>query len=335
MSSIKDVARLAGVSTATVSRTLAEPEKVTEETRHKVQAAIRRSGYVRNALARSFRMQRTQTILVLIPDIGNPFYSVIIQGLEEIAQKHRYRILLGDMQNSIERQNEYLQSVTQRQVDGVISLGHILPQLPETKDGKSIPLVMMCEHLHNSSVDSVSIDNIAAAELATQHLLDLGHRRIAYINGPADNPLSKDRLTGYRNALKKAGVKYDKTLVARGDFLLQSGEDAMRSLIAAQVEFTALFAACDSMAIGAIKQLIAHGKKIPSDISVISLDDIEFAQYVAPPLTTVRQPRRDIGRAAMEKMIAKLNGKSDKIESIVLQHELVLRESTARNKSRT
>src|SRR4051812_29260828 len=120
MSSIKDVARLAGVSTATVSRTLAEPEKVTEATRRKVEAAIRRSGYVRNALARSFRMQRTQTILVLLPDIGNPFYSLIIQGLEEVAQQHHYRILLGDTQNSPAREVEYLQSAMQRQVDGVI-----------------------------------------------------------------------------------------------------------------------------------------------------------------------------------------------------------------------
>lgn len=329
MSSIKDVARLAGVSTATVSRTLAEPEKVTEETRRKVQAAIRKSGYVRNALARSFRMQRTQTILVLIPDIGNPFYSLIIQGLEEVAQQHRYRLLLGDTQNSPARENEYLQSVMQRQVDGVISLGHTLPDMPKIKGGKAIPLVMACEYLHDASVASVSIDNIAAAALATQHLLDLGHRRIAFINGPAASPLCKDRLSGYRNALKKAGVSYNKDLVVRGDFSLQSGEHAVQALFDNKMGFSAIFSANDAMAIGAIKVLRKQGKSVPGDISVVGFDDIEFAQYLAPPLTTIHQPRREIGRATMVKMIAKLAGGSAPTNRTVLAHELVLRSSTA------
>jgi LacI family repressor for deo operon, udp, cdd, tsx, nupC, and nupG len=340
VSSIKDVARLAGVSTATVSRTLAEPEKVTEETRRKVQAAIRRSGYVRNALARSFRMQSTQTILVLVPDIGNPFYSLIIQGLEEVAQQHRYRLLLGDTQNNVEREIEYLQSVMQRQVDGVISLGHTLPPVPKvntvdkSKKSKAIPLVMACEYLHDASVSSVCIDNIAAAALAMQHLLDLGHRRIGFINGPAPTPLSKDRLRGYRDALKNAGLEYDKSLVMRGDFSLSSGELATQSLLDADSKITAIFAANDAMAIGAIKVLRARGLQVPGDISVIGFDDIEFAQYVEPALTTIHQPRREIGRATMAKMIAQLQQDSEPASQIVLEHELVIRQSTAALMSR-
>ncbi|HSB96648.1 MAG TPA: LacI family DNA-binding transcriptional regulator [Spongiibacteraceae bacterium] len=332
MSSIKDVARLAGVSTATVSRTLAEPDKVTEATRRKVQTAIRRSGYVRNALARSFRMQSTQTILVLVPDIGNPFYSLIIQGLEEIAQRHHYRLLLGDTQNSVERELEYLQSVMQRQVDGVVSLGHTLPPVPSIKGGKPIPLVMACEYLHDTSVASVSIDNIAAATLATQHLLGLGHRRIAFINGPVSTPLSKDRMQGYRQALKASGVPYSKDLSVRGDFSLLSGEGAARALIASNVQFTAIVAANDAMAIGAIKVLRAQGRTVPDDVSVVGFDDIEFAQYVEPPLTTIRQPRREIGRATMTKMIKKLSDATDQASQIVLAHELIIRSSTAPHK---
>lgn len=329
MSSIKDVARLAGVSTATVSRTLAEPEKVTEATRHKVQAAIRRSGYVRNALARSFRMQSTQTILVLVPDIGNPFYSLIIQGLEEIAQQHSYRLLLGDTQNSAQRELEYLQSVEQRQVDGVISLGHTLPAVPAIKGGKGIPLVMACEYLHDASVSSISIDNVAAAELATQHLLDIGHRHIAFINGPVSTPLSKDRLQGYRKALAAAGERYDKKNVVRGDFSLVSGEEAARTLIAKGIRFTAIFAANDAMAIGAIKVLRACGMMVPRDVSVVGFDDIEFALYVEPPLTTIHQPRREMGRAAMTKMIKRLGDNADRAGEVVLDHELIIRSSTA------
>ena len=329
MSSIKDVARLAGVSTATVSRTLAEPDKVSEATRKKVQHAIERSGYVRNELARSFRMQSTQTILVLVPDIGNPFYSLIIQGLEEVAQRHGYRLLLGDTQNSAARELEYLQSVMQRQVDGVISLGHTLPQVRTFKDGKAVPLVMACEYLHDATVASVSIDNVEAAALATRHLFEQGHRNIAFINGPSYTPLSKDRLRGYRAALKEAGQPYAKELVLRGDFSLASGERAARMLLDTGLDFTAIFAANDAMGIGAIKVLRAQGLDVPGDVSVVGFDDIEFAQYVEPPLTTIHQPRREIGRAAMTGMIARLNGADEPPRPIVLGHELVVRRSTA------
>lgn len=329
MSSIKDVARLAGVSTATVSRTLAEPDKVTEQTRRKVQDAIRRSGYVRNELARSLRMQSTQTILVLVPDIGNPFYSLIIQGLEEVAQRRGYRLLLGDTQNHPEREGEYLQSAMQRQVDGVISLGYTLPRRLQFKDGRPVPLVMACEYLHDAAVASVSIDNIAAAKLATKHLLDLGHQRIAFINGPAPTPLSKDRLRGYRDALKEAGRAYDGGLVVRGDFSLVSGERAAAALLDKGVAFSALFAASDAMGIGAIKVLRARGIDVPRDVSVVGFDDIEFAQYVEPALTTIHQPRREIGRATMAKMIASLDGADSGPAQVVLGHELVVRSSTA------
>lgn len=334
MSSIKDVARLAGVSTATVSRTLAEPDKVSEATRKKVQAAIRRCGYVRNELARSFRMQSTQTILVLVPDIGNPFYSLVIQGLEEVAHKHGYRLLLGDTQNHPERESEYLQSVMQRQVDGVISLIHTLPSVLEFKDGKPVPLVMVCEYQRDAAVSSIGIDNIAAAGLATRHLLDLGHECIAFINGPAHTPLSKDRLRGYREALKAAGLAYDKNRVVRGDFSLVSGERAATTLLDAKIKFSAVFAANDAMGIGAIKVLRARKFKVPEDIAVVGFDDIEFAQYVEPPLTTIHQPRREIGRAAMTRMIAMLNDEGASPVQVVLDHELVVRGSTALLKGR-
>ncbi|HEY3700270.1 MAG TPA: LacI family DNA-binding transcriptional regulator [Spongiibacteraceae bacterium] len=329
MSSIKDVARLAGVSIATVSRTLAEPEKVSEATQRKVQTAIRRSGYVRNELARSFRMQRTQTILVLLPDIGNPFYSLIVQGMEEIAQRYGFRILLGDMQNRAGGEAKYLQTVSQRQVDGVISLGSTLPAIPQRKGSARIPLIMACEYLHDDAVTSVSIDNVAAAQLATQHLLDHGHTRIAFINGPATTPLSKDRLLGYRRALKRAGLSGDKALIVRGDFSLASGERAARELLESKARFSAIFAASDAMAIGAIKELRARGKRVPHDISIVGFDDIEFAQYVEPPLTTIHQPRREIGRAAMQQMLSELGAPVKPMQrQLVLEHHLVARGSS-------
>lgn len=278
-------------------------------------------------------MQSTQTILVLVPDIGNPFYSLIIQGLEEVAKKFSYRLLLGDVQHSQERENEYLQSVMQRQVDGVISLGHTLPAVPNIKGAKEIPLVMACEYLHDADVAAVSIDNVAAAALATRHLLELGHREVAFINGPAYTPLSKDRLRGYRDALRKAGVGYNKDLVVRGNFSLQSGEHAAQALLDSKLKFSAIFAASDAMAIGAIKVLRAHGIRVPHDMSVVGFDDIEFAQYVEPALTTIHQPRREIGRATMTKMIDKLNDSRVPASRAVIGHELIVRHSTAKYKS--
>lgn len=334
MVSIKDVARLAGVSTATVSRALAEPDKVREKTRDRVMAAVRESGYVTNSLARSFRTNRNDSVVVLVPDITNSFFSNIIQGIEEVARKSGYRILLGDMQNDPANARAYGDLCAQRQADGLICLGRTIPfsynRTRKTLDPKWPPLVMACEYDDVIPIPGVRIDNERAALDGVRYLGEQGHRRIAYINGPEDSPLCRDRLKGYRKGMAELGVRRTRDLIFRGDFSLDSGAQAARALVDSGELPTAVFAANDAMAIGALQVLKQRGIRVPRDISMLGFDDIKFAAYCDPPLTTIHQPRRQIGALSMQMMVDILTGRSDSLSVRELPHELVLRDSVAR-----
>tara|TARA_R110002110_G_scaffold415561_2_gene650940 strand:- start:165473 stop:166480 length:1008 start_codon:yes stop_codon:yes gene_type:complete len=333
MVSIKDVARLAGVSTATVSRALAEPDKVQAKTRKKVLAAVEQSGYVTNSLARSLRTRRNHSVVVLVPDVTNSFFSSIIQGIEEVARANGYRILLGDMQNDPDNARPYGELCAQRQADGLICLGRTIP-FAYNKSRKSLdpawpPLVMACEYDERIPIPGVRIDNARAALEAVRYLGEQGHRRIAYINGPQGSPLCRDRLKGYRKAMAEMGVRKTSHLVFNGDFTLDSGAQAARALLDAGKLPTAVFAANDAMAIGALQVLRQRGIRVPRDISLMGFDDIKFAAYCDPPLTTVRQPRREIGALSMQIMIDILAGNSIASTTRELPYELVFRESVA------
>lgn len=333
MATIKEVARLAGVSTATVSRTLAEPEKVADHTRARVMAAISTSGYVTNSLASNFRRRRTDNVVVLVPDIANPFFSSIIQGIEEIALRHGYRILLGDTQQDPAREKAYSNLVSQRQADGIICLGMNIPfeydRRRKSVDPAWPPFAMACEYDGVIPIPTVAIDNRTAAREAVAHLLELGHRDVAFINGPADSPLCRDRQEGFRDALDSAGIRSNSRRVVAGDFSLASGYQAARKLLVRNKPPTALFCANDEMAIGAMKAAREQDFDIPRHLSLVGFDDIRFASYCYPPLTTVHQPRSLIGERVMEVMLDILSGNPPSQSRILLPHELVLRESTA------
>lgn len=324
---------MAGVSIATVSRTLAEPDKVSEKTRKKVMEAVETSGYVANTLARNFRRRRSNMVVVLVPDIANPFFSNIIQGIERVASRHQYRILLGDTQGEQEREQAYADLVSQRQADGVICLGRNIPfryrKGRKTLDPDWPPFAMACEYHGEIPVPTVCIDNVAAARDAVNHLLELGHQRIAYVNGPSESPLCEDRLQGYEQALKEAGLTVEPALIKQGDFTLASGYDCTATLLASANPPTALFCANDEMAIGAMQACHAAGLSLPGDMSVVGFDDIGFAAYTHPRLTTVHQPRNRIGEQVMTMMLAMLAGNTPADSRIVLPHELVVRESSA------
>lgn len=330
MASITDVARLAGVSIATVSRTLSNPEVVSEETRNKVMAAIESSGYVANTLARSFRTRRSHTVLVLVPDIANSFFSQIIHGIESVAHDAGYRILLGDTQGNLERERNYANLAKQRQVDGIVLLGASIPferdKRRRSPDPTWPPMVIGCEYFHDFQLPTVRIDNERAAQDAVAHLIGLGHSRIAYINGPKDSPLCVDRFAGYNHALKAARIRFDSTLVAQGDYSLASGVSAMKALLPHQP--SAVFAASDEMAIGAIRAAHEAGLKVPAQMSVVGFDDIAFAEFSDPTLTTIHQPRTEIGRKVMQMLLQQLQGEVISTSEVVLPHSLIVREST-------
>ncbi len=330
---IKHVAKLSGVSIATVSRALVTPEKVTEKTRAKVLKAVEDSGYVTNSLARNFRRKRSNTVVVLVPDISNPFFANIIQGIERIANKHQYRILLGDTQGDERVARVYGALVSQKQADGLICLGREIP-FPYRKGRKSVdpkwpPLAMACEYHGVISVPSVCTDNRAAARDAVEHLLELGHRDIGIINGPKESSLSLDRLAGYREAMTAAGEKPNARWIRFGDFTLESGYSAMDALLTAEKRPSAIFCANDEMALGAMQACRDHCLTLPDDLSIVGFDDISFAQFSHPRLTTIHQPRNAIGEHVMSLMLGILSGEKPMPGRVVLPHRLVVRGSTA------
>jgi LacI family repressor for deo operon, udp, cdd, tsx, nupC, and nupG len=329
VANIRDIARLAGVSTATVSRTLARPQVVAPETRARVEAAVARLQYAPNALARGLRRQKSGNIVVVVPDIQNPFFATVVQGIENVAHAHGYKVLLGESQNRLERLDSYWSMTERKEADGLILLGALVP----TALGKaaaagqvpSVPAVMACEYLTGLRAPNVRIDNAAAAAGAIEHLVALGHARIAVIAGPAANPLVKDRLKGARQALAGHGLPLAPDAVARGDFSVESGYLAMQKLL--DGKWTAIACHNDEMAIGAIRALREAGRRVPQDVSVVGFDDIRFAQFADPPLTTVRQPQREIGETAMRLVIDLFAGRQA-ASQVVLPYELVVREST-------
>ena len=327
---IKEVALAADVSVATVSRTLAMPDVVLPETRQRVQDAIRRLGYTPNVQARSLRTARSNVIVALVPDISNPFFAEVIRGIEQVAHRNRYSVLLGDTQYSSDREQAYADLLGARQADGLITL---LPHIPQISSAGPPPIVNACEYVADPSITSVYVDNVAGAREAVEYLLTLGHRAIAFIAGPMNSPINVDRDRGYEGALASAGIKRSRKLTVEGDFSAESGIRATESLFARGESFTAVFCSNDEMAMGALRAIKSRGLRVPEDISVVGFDDIRFARYCDPPLTTIAQPMGDIGREAMTMLIEILNGTDVPPRKRILPTQLVVRGSAARRKT--
>lgn len=327
MATIRKVAEIAGVSTATVSRTLAQPDQVRKETRDRVMAAIRTLGFIPNQQAVSFRRRSTKNVVLLVRDITNPFYLEIYRGIEELAFANGYRVLMGDARGDDTRVLRYVDMVRNRQADGLILM---MGWLPSALTNANMPTtVVALEMLADYDFPSVSVDNRKGARIAVEHLLSLGHRRIAYIGGPSRLLMSTDRYQGYIDALTAAGIAPASDLILEGDFHLASGRAAVRKLHDRQVEYTAIFSTNDEMAVGAVNELRALGLNVPTDVSVIGFDDVDFALSSDPPLTSVRQPRLEVGRRAMQMMVDLLAGRKLATRLHEADVELVVRSSTA------
>jgi LacI family repressor for deo operon, udp, cdd, tsx, nupC, and nupG len=332
MANIYDVAKRAGVSTATISRVLSRPDVVAPDTRRKVLAAIDSLGFTPNAAAKNLRTLRTAKLLVTVPDISNPFFSLILQGIEDAAQREGYSVLVGDTQHDAGREEKYALMLRRKEADGLIFLGHRLPKeaatLVHSMRPAQAPVVNGCEFSPNLGIPSVHIDNATAASDAMEHLYRLGHRRIGIITGPLVSPLSRDRLAGATARAKKARAERD-TIVMNGDFSIESGSVAAERLLGRKEPPSAIFCFNDEMAMGVVQTARLRGLRIPRDLSVVGFDDIRFARYVDPPLTTVAQPMRQIGEGTVRLLVEILRGTGAPPESVTLPHLLVVRSSTA------
>jgi LacI family transcriptional regulator len=327
---IYDVAREAGVSMATVSRVVNGNPNVKPTTRKKVLAAIERLGYRPNAVARGLASKKTTTVGVIIPDISSLFFSELARGIEDIATMYKYNIILCNSDQRLEKELQLINTLLEKQVDGLLFMG---PEIKEdhlqAMSTASVPIVLAATRDADNILPAVTIDHFQAAYDATKVLIDHGHQRIAMITSPPNDPLDGLlRFEGYKQALADAGIKLDEQLVAPGNYFYESGLRIMNGFLQLPEPPTAVFAASDEMAIGAIHAVQDAGLSVPKDIEVVGYDNIRLAEMVRPRLTTVVQPMYDIGAVAMRLLTKFMNNEHVEEHVVLLPHRIEYREST-------
>jgi LacI family transcriptional regulator len=330
---ITDVARRAGVSTATVSRVLNRNYPVSDAVRQRVLEAVRDLGYVANAHARALLTSTSGTVGVILHDVSDPYFAEIVRGIQEVAAREDRLVVICNSLREPAREITYIEMLRAHRVDAIVMAGgHILDDeylmalreqaLQLRAQGSRL---VLCGR-HPVRADAVVPDNTAGGARLARHLLDLGHRRIAYIAGPESLSTSQDRLDGYLGALASYAVEPDPALVVTGDFTREGGYEATERLLAAEVAFTAVCAANDLAAAGVLASLRDHGLRVPEDVSVAGFDDLPVARDVTPALTTVRVPMVEMGRQSMR---LALRDPKAPYELVRLETELVERRSVA------
>lgn len=328
---IKDIAEQLGVSPATVSRALSDTGLVAEPTLSRIREAASAQDYRPNVSARNLRTRRAMAVLLVVRDVGNPFYLEILKGVEQAARAAGYSVLMGNTENDPDREREYFDMLRDGHADGMILMTGKLPSTPGYVERlpKGLPVVVALEMIEEAGFPHVQIDNAGAAADAVRHLIGLGHRRIAHIAGPLPELMSVHRRDGFRRAMAEAGLSVPDGYEQRGDYLLHTGQALCRTLLDLPEPPTAIFAANDEMAFGALHELRRSGLDVPGDVSVVGFDDIYLSAALFPPLTTVSQPRAEIGRQAMRLLLSMFSGMDLPQRPLLLATELKVRGTTA------
>lgn len=326
---IKEIAQLAGVSRATVSRVMTNHPNVHEKTRAAVLKVIQEHGYRPNAVAQSLASGRMKTIELILSDIRNPFYSEMARGVEDVARAFNYRVILANTDDQTDRIIESLESSRDYQVAGVILTSAFEnPRIRQALMSVSSPVVLMMRFLKDMNYDAVIFDDELGGYLATKHLIDLGHRRVGHLAGPAASSASRGRTVGYKKAMAENGLSIDESWILAGDLKYEAGVRYANFLKENGWPVTAVFAGNDMMAIGLLDALYREGLRVPEDISIVGYDDISLAGLRGVGLTTIRVPQYEIGRAAAEILLNKITGTSQGYRKVVFQPELVVRQTT-------
>ncbi|SLN75859.1 LacI family DNA-binding transcriptional regulator [Oceanibacterium hippocampi] len=328
---IKDIALKLGLSAATVSRALADNDLVAEATRSRVRDAAQALNYRPDVRARNLRTRKSMAALLVVRDVGNPFYLDILKGVEATAREAGYSILMGNTENDPDREAEYFDMLRDGHADGMILMTGKLPSRGAQAETlpAALPVVVALELIEDCPFPHVQIDNAAAARTAVRHLIGLGHRRVAHISGPEPEMMSVLRHRGYREAMVEAELEIPAGYEQRGDYQLESGQRACRALFELPEPPSAIFVANDEMAFGAIHELRRLGLDVPADVSIVGFDDLYLSKAFFPPLTTVCQPRQEIGRAAMGILLRMLGGGGRPTAPMVIPTSLRIRGSTA------
>lgn len=333
---IKDIANLTGLSVATISRVMNNHPNVSPETREKVETAIAETGYVPNFLGRNLRVSKTHKILIILPTAGNPFYSEILEAIQEQANHSEYTILIGVTNEDPTLENKYMEMLTTKQVDGAITFLSKYDKYALTQWASQYPLVQCCEYTEGAQITNISVDNEQGAYDAVSYLIRKGHTRIGAIRGQLYFASESDRTAGYKRALEQAGIKYRSEYCHIADYSPEGGYRGAKALMALEEPPTAIFGYGDTISIGVIKALSEMGKiKIGRtdgvrNVAVIGFDDIQLSGMLSPTLSTVYQPKYELGKKSFRLLMDQINKGSENKEcySIKLMHKLVIRESS-------
>ncbi|MET3116177.1 LacI family transcriptional regulator [Undibacterium sp. GrIS 1.8] len=329
MATMKQVAEKARVSTTTVSHVINNTRVVSEDARERVLSVIQELRYIPSAVARSLKNDKTQTLGMMIPNNSNPYFAEVIQGIEDESFRLGYNIILCNSYDDPKKQAAYTRVLMEKRIDGLILVSSGIDlELTQLLADEAIPKVLVDREVPGVAADFIEADHEQGGYLATKYLLDLGHRRIACVSGPKTLLPSGDRVSGYLRALKEAGVDYNSDYLAHSDFTSQGGFSAFQQLLALPNRPTAIFASNDLMAIGGLCAAQQAGMRIPDELSVVGYDDIALASFSTPPLTTIAQPKYEIGVLTARVLVNRILNAELPFRREMLQTELIMRQST-------
>ncbi|NBI41228.1 substrate-binding domain-containing protein [[Haemophilus] felis] len=327
MATMKDIARIAKVSTSTVSHVINNSRFVSDEIREKVMRVVKELNYTPSALARSLKVKETKTIGLLVTATDNPFFAEVVSGVEQYCHQHHYNLILSSTAGDKDRLLNNLQTLVQKQVDGLLlmcadarfQIGRDL-NLP-------LPFVIMDWWPTDQSVDKIFENSEYGGYLATKTLIDYGHRHIAIITGNLKKSLVQNRLAGYQKALTEANIPLNPAWIIEENFDIEGGISGMQKVLNLTPRPTAVFACNDSIALGAYQTLWRQGLRVPQDMSVIGYDNIHLAQYMSPPLSTINQPKAELGKLAVETLLQRIKNPQENYRTLLLEPEIIERES--------
>lgn len=326
---MKDIANLAKVSTSTVSHVINNDRYVSPSIREKVELAIKQLNYIPSAIARSLKSNKTYTVGMLITTSSNPFYSEVVKGVENSCYERGYNLILCNTEGDHQRMLDNFEHLLQKRVDGLLAMCTETQSIPQQIFDRypKLPMVMMDWSPFNDVCDTIQDNSFYGATIVMQYLVDQNYQRIACITGPLNNTQAQFRLQGYRTALKEANLPIIEGYEVQGDFQFASGVTAMQNLLNLPILPQAVFCSNDAMAIGAYQALYQNGLEVGKDIAIIGYDDIEIAQYMTPPLTTIHQPKKELGQLAVEMLLNRFLNPSQSPQTIKLKPKLIKRQS--------
>lgn len=330
MATLKDVAKLAGVSVATASRVLNNNKNVSPENHQAIMQAMKTLNYSPNYLGRNLRMSSSKKILILLPTLTNQYYSRVVLGIEDVAKENDYNVIIGSTHGDYDVENNYINMLSTRLVDGIIFFSTMQSTNRLNEIAAMHPIVQCCEYKNGINSSRVSINNKVAAYDAVKHLLDCGHTKIALIAAGATHATSVERTEGYTKALAEAGIAFRSDYILHADYSTYRAMHACEHLMELPDPPTAIFSISDSMALGAMKKLSELGIRVCEDVAVIGFDNTSVTEYYSPSITTISQPRLEMGKTAMELLLKKLTDVNSPTEFITMPHQLIVRQSTVK-----